>query len=248
MLRLHWCAMIALFCCCRPALAWEDSDCAKTRAGVVFVVGGISGLDPTGLCTKRALASAGCPHEVHEFVWTHGVGRLLQDLQDYRHVERKAAELAELLRKEQQREPHRPIYLIAKSGGSGIALQAAAQLPEGSLERIILLSAAVSADYDLRPALRAARQGIVSYHSKLDQLLLNLGTSRFGTIDRYYTQSAGLYGFAVPEGASAEDRALYDRLVQIPWQPAMVLSGYAGGHLGNSSPSFLRTYIAEWLR
>ena len=85
-------------------------------------------------------------------------------LQDQRHLQTKAAELARLIRRLQTDYPGRPIYILAKSGGTGLALRAAELLPERTLERIILLSAAVSPDYDLRPALRSTRREIVYRH------------------------------------------------------------------------------------
>jgi len=231
-----------------PSIAEDKPVEATARPGLVFVVGGISGLSTTGPSTKVAVAAAGLPHEVRDFVWTHGRGQLFRDLQDFRHTQKKAKELADLIREERARDPDRRIYIVAKSGGAGIALQAAEELPERTLERIVLLSAAVSREYDLRPALRVARHGIVSYYSNLDQVALNWGTRQFGTIDRYYGPSAGLSGFEVPAGLSTDDVDLYRRLEQIPWEPSMIMSGYAGGHFGNGFPKFLRVHVAKWLK
>src|SRR5262249_5495298 len=148
-------------------------------------------------------------------------------------------ELAAEVLKIKAQDPDRPVFLVGKSGGTGLVLAAAEQLPPQTLERIILLSAAVSPSYDLRPALRATRHEIVSFYSPYDQLVLNWGTSQFGTIDRYYGASAGLRGFVIPTDQSPEDRALYDRLVQVKWNPAMILEGHLGSHIGTSMPAFV---------
>lgn len=239
---------ISAACLFLPVIFVGAEPVAEPKPGIIFVVGGISGMSPTGQSTKVAVAGAGLPHEVRDFFWTHGKGHLLRDLQDYRHAQHKSKELAAMIREERERDPERRIWIVAKSGGAGIALQAAEELPERSLERIVLLSAAVSADYDLRPALRTAHHGIVSFHSNLDQVALNWGTRSFGTIDRHYAPSAGLKGFEVPVGLSDDDSRLYERLVQIPWEPAMMLTGYAGGHFGNGYPMFIRMHVAKWLR
>jgi hypothetical protein len=116
------------------------------------------------------------------------------------------------------------------------------------LERIVLLSAAVSPTYDLRPALRATKNEMVSFYSIHDHLILGWGTSRFGTIDRNFCPSAGLRGFVAPNGLNVEERALYKRLVQLPWQPHMILTGNLGNHLGTSMPGFMEKEVGPWLK
>jgi pimeloyl-ACP methyl ester carboxylesterase len=221
---------------------------AESKPGVVFVVGGVGGIDFIGLSARLAFPGAGVQHEIQEFVWTHGTGRLLRDLQDTRHLMRKADELAERVRRVKEAEPDRPVYLIGHSGGGGLVLAAAERLPPGTLERVILLSAAVAPDYDLRPALRATRGEIVSFHSEIDYFWLGWGTSQFGTTDRYYGSAAGRVGFVVPENLSEKDRELYGRLVQKSWQPCLVLQHHGGLHVSTIMPDFLAKHVAPWLQ
>lgn len=218
------------------------------KRGVVFVVGGVGGWDVLGCSAQVAFRKAGLPLEVRDFVWTHGFGQVLKDLQDTRHLLKKAKELAAEIQRLRFDDPHRPIFLVAKSGGTGLALLAAELLPPGTLTRMILLSAAVSPDYDLRSALRATHKEIVSFYSPYDVFILDWGTRQFGTIDRVYGPSAGVRGFQVPAQLSDTDRALHDRLVQIRWSPYMIWEGYAGGHGGTSLPSFLKVEVTPWLK
>jgi pimeloyl-ACP methyl ester carboxylesterase len=220
----------------------------RTPKGIVYVVGGIGGIDTMPGSAKFFLPRAGVDHEIVNFVWTHGWGRLLSDLQDTKHVVRKADELAVLIRRQKERQPDRRIFLVAKSGGAGLALLAAERLPAECLDRLILLSAAVAPTYDLRPALRAVRGQLVAFYSHNDQLILRWGTSTFGTIDRHYGPSAGLTGFVVPAKLLPEDRELYGKLVQVPWQPRMLREGYVGTHSGTSMPAFLEAEVAPWLK
>jgi alpha-beta hydrolase superfamily lysophospholipase len=215
--------------------------------GLVILVSGVGGYDSLQLSAPLFLRR-GLNHEYYNFVWTHGVGRLFRDLQDTAHAVRKAGELAAFIRARKEAEPNRPIFVVAKSGGCGVALLAAERLPPATLERMVLLSAAVSPGYDLRPALRATRAEIVSFYSRNDQFILRWGTSTFGTIDRHYGPAAGLTGFRVPPGLGDEDRALYDRLVQIAWRPRMLCEGYVGNHAGTAAPAFLTREVAPWLR
>jgi hypothetical protein len=212
------------------------------------VVGGVGGIDIVGKASQWALPRSGVNHEVIDFVWTHGKGRIFKDLQDTRYAMQKAEELAEYLRSRKAAEPDLPIYLVGKSGGTGLVLAAAEQLAPRTLERIILLSAAVSPTYDLRPALRATRFQIVSFYSPHDQFILGWGTSQFGTIDRWYGPSAGLKGFVIPTDLNPTERALYERLVQIPWSARLIWQGHTGGHIGTSLPGFVGKEVAPWLK
>ncbi|MBL8795696.1 MAG: hypothetical protein JNM56_17455 [Planctomycetia bacterium] len=216
--------------------------------GVAYVVGGVGGLENLKLAVQVALRMEGLKHEVVLFEWTHGKGKILKDLQDSRHYAGKIEELADELKRAHWADPDRPIYVIARSGGAGLALAAAERLPEGTLERIILLSPAVSPQYNLRPALRACRHEIVSFHSDLDVVVLGWGTSQFGTSDRHYCNSAGRVGFRKPDASDPEGEQLYRRLVQVRWTPAMLLTGHTGGHVGSALPTFLAREVTPWLK
>jgi pimeloyl-ACP methyl ester carboxylesterase len=231
----------------RVALTFK-APAPPARGGVVYVVDGVGGFNVFSTAVRWALPAAGVDCEVRGFAWSHGFGHLFKDLQDRRHLLLKAGELAAEIRRLKEAQPDRPVYVVAKSGGTGLVLAAAERLPPQTLERIVLLSAAVSPTYDLRPALRATRRHIVSFYSPYDQLILNWGTCQFGTADRVYGPSAGLRGFTVSPYLSAEDRALYDRLVQIRWHPTMLVQGNPGIHTGTSMPAFVAREVAPWLK
>jgi pimeloyl-ACP methyl ester carboxylesterase len=236
---------LALLCTLLPA---DAAPVATARPGVVFVIGGIGGLDPLNFWVPLTLPRAGVPHEVRNFPWTHGKGRILRDLQDLRHLLGKGAELADAVRAVKAAEPDRPVYLLAHSAGTAVALAAAEQLPPGTLERIVLLSAAVSPDYDLRPALRATRGELVTFCSPWDLFFLSWGTSQFGTADRYYGASAGLKGFRFPPDLDEEGQRLYGRVVQLQWRPEQMLEFCGGLHHSPCMPHYLSSRIAPWLK
>jgi pimeloyl-ACP methyl ester carboxylesterase len=247
-LRLTITVLVCAYACA-PVQAQEPvARRAQGRGGVVYLVGGIGGFDSMGCCARVMFPAAGIHHELRDFIWTHGKGSFLKDLQDTRHLVHKADELAAQIREQHTREPQRPIFLVAKSGGTGLALLAAEQLPPSTLERMVLISAAVTPEYDLRPALRATRREVVAFSSKNDQVILNWGTRQFGTVDRFYGPGAGYRGFVMPKTLDAEDLELYKRLVQVHWKPTMLIYGYAGTHTGTSSPGFLLGEVAPWLK
>ena len=219
------------------------------RLGFVFVIGGVGGMDLLSSTAHLTLARAGVKHEIREFVWTHGKGKPFTDLRDTAHLQHKAEELADLIRFLKAEDPDRPIFILAKSGGAGLALKTAEMLPANTLERLVLLAAAVSPTYDLRRALQATHNEIVSFYSSHDQIILNFGTSQFGTIDRVYGPAAGLNGFRPPyANLSAADTDLYRRLVQVPWQSRNLLELNNGTHMGSALPAFLGAEVAPWLR
>jgi pimeloyl-ACP methyl ester carboxylesterase len=219
-----------------------------TKRGVIFVVDGIGGMDLLCASAQLAFPRKGVPHEVRPFPWSHGTGQLFLDLFDRPHLLRKSRELTDEVNAVLAKDPSTPVFLIGRSGGAALVIHTAELLPPNSLERIVLLSTGLSSGYDLRPALRAVRGPIVSFHSKNDQLVLNWGTRTFGTLDRVRSPAAGLNGFVPPKDLDDEGRALYARLVQIPWRARMLYVGHAGNHLGTAMPLFLAAEVAPWLK
>src|SRR2546421_135965 len=89
-----------------------------------------------------------------------------------RTVRLSGEELAREVAAIKQEDPGRPVYLLGHSAGAAIVVRAAECLPGDTVERIVLLAAALSPTYDLRRALAATRVGIVSYYSRHDTLFL----------------------------------------------------------------------------
>src|SRR5205807_1552488 len=88
------------------------------------------------------------------------------------------------------------VIFAVHSAGSAVCLAAAEALPPDSIERIILLSPSIASDYDLRPSLRSAREGIDVFCSRLDIWQLGLGVALVGTADGCRgCDAAGRVGF-----------------------------------------------------
>ena len=116
--------------------------------------------------------------------WGHGFGRWHADLTNAaNHVEKGAALAAEVA-EFQARRPGAPVFLVGKSGGTGMVVRALERLPEDTVEAAVLLAPALSPGYDLTRALRAVRREMVVFWSPMDVFVLGLGTRIFGTIDR----------------------------------------------------------------
>jgi hypothetical protein len=147
-------------------------------------------------------------------------------------------------------QPGAHVFLVGKSGGAGVIVRALELLGEAAVERVVLLAPALSPSYDLSQALCGVRSEMVVFWSPLDVFLLGLGTLVFGTMDRVRTVGAGLVGFAAPQRGDREgaQNGAYGKLRQVRWQPAMIRSGYLGGHFGPDCPLFLKKYVVPLLR
>jgi hypothetical protein len=218
--------------------------------GLVIVADGVGGLDLCGIALRYALRAEKQPHAVEFVPWGHGRGRWLADLTNVANRDNHAQLVSQNVRRYKAERPLDPIYLVAKSGGSGVVVKALELLDETQVERVVMLAPALSPAYDLSNALRAVRREMVVFWSPLDVIILGAGTRVFGTIDRVKTASAGLVGFRVPAVTPSNDNKgqPYDKLRQIRWRPRMAAAGYLGGHFGPDNPLFLRKYVVPLLR
>lgn len=216
--------------------------------GLVLVADGVGGLDLCGTGLRYVMGAAKLPFVVKVVPWGHGLGRWHADLTNADNRDAKAKLIADEVRAFRAARPGAPVCLVGKSGGTGLVVKALEHLGEGAVEVAVLISPALSPRYDLTAALRAVRREVVVFWSPLDVFVLGAGTRIFGTIDRIKSVSAGLVGFRVPKGGTAEQSAQYAKLRQVRWGPGMAATGYLGGHVGPDSPAFLRKYVVPLLR
>jgi pimeloyl-ACP methyl ester carboxylesterase len=187
------------------------------------------------------LRDAGITHTVEVIEWGNGPFRNMKNLTDLPANRAHARSIAERIAAYQRAHPDEPITLIGYSGGGGLALLVAEALPDDVLlDRIILIAAAISPDYDLSMAISRARRGLVNFYSSRDAFVLGAGTRTFGTIDRRYTESAGYVGFTDAEGG-LRCRA---GLTQIPWIQDWCKLGHDGGHIGWLARAWSREVLA----
>ncbi len=175
--------------------------------------------------------------EVHHFVWSHGFGQIVADICDRKHMYDKGELLAKTVL--EHTSTGRKVSVVAKSGGTGVALKALELLPTNTVETVILLSPAVSPQFDLSMALKAVHGKMYSFNSKYDLFWLALCTSIVCTADGVKTVAAGCAGFANPEK--------YEKLVEITWNKLMIRSLHFGTHTGTSMYPFLSSYVLPLL-
>lgn len=218
--------------------------------GLAIVLPGIEGKSIWNISLAEGLNDGGvdCAIEIHEW-GTPVPGGFLINLTDQRRNMAEAQRLVARILRYSNMYPGRQVHLIGHSGGAGLAILAVEDLPEDTpVETVTLLAAALSPEYDLRPALRRTRGSIYNCYSARDAVLLGAGTSLAGTIDRKYGESAGKVGFRLPEESSHEDDRLFTRLKQRAWEPGLARLGNDGGHFGWTDRRFAKVWIAPVLR
>lgn len=230
---------IGLVLCCAVS--------GRAAPGIVVVADGAG--DYRGLSTalRQAVADAGLPLEVEPAAWSHGYRRSLVDQIDRAHHEAEGRRLAGRVLVLRDAYPDRPIYLLSHSAGAGVVLAAASCLPPHSVERIVLLAPTVSAHADLRPALRAASQGVDVFSSARDCMSFLVGVTLIGSDGRLIHRVAGRVGFLLPEKGSAEESKLYARLGQHCWDPSWKETGHDGRHFGIYQQGFLHAVVLPLL-
>jgi pimeloyl-ACP methyl ester carboxylesterase len=223
----------------------EVSRAAPVMSGaeaIAFVANGAGDFHTLSANLSRVVAQTHTSLQIETIDWSLGRRRYLADHIDHANHLLHGQRLATQVLAFRQACPARKVYLIGHSAGCAVILAAANILPPESVDRVILLAPSVCARYDLRPALRSTRDGIDVFYSSEDTFVLGLGMSVVGTSDRGCRVAAGQYGFTHVITDEA-DAALYTRLHQHAWDPAVLWSGNNGGHYGSIRTDFLRAYV-----
>lgn len=218
-------ALLSQVCGCFEA---PKMTVEQQRQGRVVMLPGVEGNQWQLSGTLDGLRDAGLAHGVEIISWGTPPLHSLQNLTDLPANMKRAEERAARLTKLHHEQPDAPLTLVGFSGGGGLAILTVEALPDDiMLDRIILIAAAISNDYDLSKVFAHCKDKVINFHSRQDSIV-GLGTSLFGTIDRKRSLSAGHSGFLNKEGKLLR----HDKLQQVSWEPAWRQYGHYGGHLG----------------
>jgi pimeloyl-ACP methyl ester carboxylesterase len=172
----------------------------RVGQGLVVILPGIEGESGANHNIRRGLFDADIPYALVIYRWgalVPGPGGMLINQTNVSRNRNEGKELAEEIALYQTKYPNRPIFLIGHSGGGGIAvfaLESLGQIPGAKpVTGAFLLSASISADYNLSAALRMTQRGLVNVYNPEDSLLK--GTATFGNMDGGRGTSAGRTGF-----------------------------------------------------
>ncbi|MCP4710594.1 MAG: hypothetical protein GY869_18375 [Planctomycetes bacterium] len=245
---------------------------SQMEQGIVYMIPGIEGVNWLTRSSGKALADGGIESAIYLYEWRIPMG-LLVNLVNYQGNLEEAEELARSILEYQEQYPGRPVDIVSYSGGCGLTLMVLEALPaDCRVRNVIMVHAAVDPKYDLREALGHVEGKLVNFYSPWDWLLLGLGTSVFGTIDRQHTFSAGNKGFtlesldssledtpklrlAVPPkdlsvgmaGMARPTEELRGKVIQHQWEWGMFGTGHYGGHFPMGSYAWTKEYVAPYL-
>lgn len=224
---------------------------AELERGYLLILEGIDFAAWQMEGTWRGLRDAGIDWatDVRDWGYRNWLGSGYMNLADLKNNRAWANSLAGEIVLYQREYPGRPVSILGYSGGGGLAVLTAEALPtEARLDRIVLLGAALSPEYDLSRALERCARGIINFYSSADAVILGAGTKLYGTIDRRNVASAGHTGFRVPPEASVARPELYANLVQVAWTPAMARLGHDGGHFGWIARRWAAEIVSPYLK
>src|SRR5262249_51612001 len=152
-----------------------DRPPGDERSALVLMADGVGGLDLCGTGLVHVAAKAGSSHEVRVVPWGHGFGRWHRDLTNVENHRRWAEPMVVDIASFHAAKPLAPVYVVGKSGGTGLVVRSLEAMPENSVEAAVLLSPALSPSYDLAKALRAVRGQMTVFWSPLDVIVLGAG-------------------------------------------------------------------------
>ena len=183
----------------------------------------------------RGLRIGGYDGKTEVYDWT-GANPGLSALLATKRNHEEAQKIADRLAKQFHEHADGQILIVSHSAGTGLAVWALEDLPDQvKVDTILLLSPALSPDYDLSRALSHVKGKAYAFFSPNDFFILFAGTQLFGTVDGKKTAAAGRSGFNRPDGA---DPKQYDKLVAKPYDPAWMRLGNIGDHVGCMMPDF----------
>lgn len=217
----------------------------RMNNGMVVILPGIEGVSRLNRDVRAGLDEAGVRYAMPIHSWGRPVpvvGALMNQM-DFVGNRLAARGVVRRIAAYQQSHPGRPVYIVGHSGGGGIAVFAAEQLPDDKpIEGLILLSASISSNYDLTKALKHCRKGIVNFHDPSDTGLLGVGTALLGNVDGGHGSSAGRTGFDEAEARDTDEAKLaYSRLYQ------MTINSYGTPHMASTRSTFVHSDVAPWV-
>jgi pimeloyl-ACP methyl ester carboxylesterase len=237
--------LVALLAVGPRATAQPDQQPAAPPRSIVFVADGAGNFQAASENLRTVIGTHDLPIDVRTYEWSHGYCRIVADQIDFTHARNEGRGLARAIRAYHANHPETAIHVLGHSAGSAVVLAAIETLPPGIVDRVVLIAPALSADYDIVPALRRLDDGLHVFYSPYDWWYLGFYTHLIGTSDRRWGAASGRVGFR--PCVDEDEVHLLAKLFQRPWHPADRYLGNYGGHYGNYQPDFVRAMIVPLL-
>lgn len=225
---------------------------ARLKKGYVFFLDGAGGGTAENNWAggiKDGFLAAGYDGAGEMVSWETGDGLLADQTAGVEFKRERAHRLVERILWYQEEQPGAPMHVLGFSAGTGEAIYGLEQLPESvKVDRVVLLGASFSHDYDLTEALKRVKDKLYLFTSTHDKMI-GFATRIAGTTDRKrHDPSIGISGPILPEGATEETRRLYEeKIILVPHSKEMEGDGNHGKHFDNVKAEFVRDYVAPLL-
>jgi hypothetical protein len=230
-------------CGCGRGVDTMPDEMARMGRGLIVILPGIEGKGISSESIRGGLIEGGVRERLETFEWgmeVPGLGMAFNQMDVGRNRD-QAEKLAIRIYEYQRAYPGKPIFLVGHSGGSGVAvfaLESLARLRDAKpINGAILIASSLSADYNLSPALKNTRYGIVSVSNPFDLAVLGIGTAAMGNVDGTRSASAGRTGFVMEDA----------RLFKMPVTVGMLRGIRITPHQAATTTSFVRKNIAPWI-
>lgn len=209
----------------------------ELNKGLIVLYPGISSLPSDMILWYEAMREEGVEQAIEVISYGPPLD-LIGNLQNFERNKAFSVVEAQRIAAYADEYPGRPVTLIGYSGGAAIAVLVAEYLPEGcSIDRVLLFSSGLSAQYDLAPALEHCDHGMMHYYSPIDTLSLFF-TNWLGTMDGFNTDPAAAVGFDFESPAFTE----------WTWTEDMRALGNNGDHTDYLwNEAWLRVYVPPLL-
>jgi pimeloyl-ACP methyl ester carboxylesterase len=216
---------------------------AHAHRPVLLHLPGIGGLMRIDQNLVAGLKLGGVDAEIQIYNWV-GTDRGVAALSAETRKQEQARIIADLIVQKIREDPLRPIILTGHSAGAGMAALALEKLPgDVQIDTLLMMQSALSPQYDLTSALRHVKRAF-AFYSSMDTIVLSTGTRLFGTLDRVYSDAAGLVGYRMPQTADPQQ---YAKLTQFTYQNTWVRFRNLGDHIGPMTRPFAQAMLAPLL-
>ncbi len=206
---------------------------------------GVSGMLVVDGWLVDGLHDGGAADVVEVFDWV-GPGCPVERLQDVDRNRRTATKIARFVTDVRRENPSSRVVLCAESGGVAVALWLLEDLPKDvAVDDLLMVSPAVSSEYDLSRALTHVRNHAYYTTTPLDVDTLGFFTTMLGNADGVKGVGAGWVGFETADGKA--DPAHSGKLVRLPYEAQWVVYGNFGTHTGPMSYEFAKYVLAPRL-
>jgi len=206
---------------------------------------GVSGMLVVDGWLVDGLHDGGAADVVEVFDWV-GPGGPVERLRDVDRNRKTAKTISGFVAELRRENPHSRIVLCAESGGVAVALWLLEALPQDvKVDDLLMVSPAVSKDYDLTRALTHVRNHAYYTTTPLDVDTLGLFTTVLGNADGVKGVGAGWVGFETSDGKPSPAHS--EKLVRLPYEAQWVVYGNFGTHTGPMSYEFARNVLARRL-